>query len=145
MEKNDTIISRVKTAFDFLKSARDNSIDTLAGIIRDAGGFIPTLPSMDRPRLVVFQDFGNGEINDVTVFGLREYDGEAFLCTKDNVDNYEYENKYCFEYLYDFEGKDLEEINKVLSDLANFSSIYDDCVLRSATIYSILAGLVDYL
>jgi hypothetical protein len=144
MEKNDTIIGRVKTAFDFLKSARDNSIDTLAGIIRDAGGFIPTLPSMDKPRLVAFNDY-SGEIDDVTVFGLREYDGEVFLCTKDNVDNYESENKYWFDYLYDFEGKDLEEINKVLSDLANFSSIYDDCVLRSATIYSILAGLVNYL
>lgn len=142
MEKNDTIIGRVKTAFDFLKSARDNSIDTLAGIIRDAGGFIPTLPSSSKPRLVAFIDYG-GEIDDVTVFGLREHDGEVFLCTKDNVDNYEYENKYWFE--YDFEGKDLEEINKVLSDLANFSSIYDDCVLRSATIYSILAGLMDYL
>jgi hypothetical protein len=144
METNNTLISKVHTAFDFLKSARDTSIDTLAGIIRDAGGFIPTLPTSEKPRLVAFNDYG-GEIEDVTIYGLREHDGEVFLFTKDNVDNYEYENKYWFEYLYDFEGKDLEEINKALSNLGNFSSIYDDCVLRSATIYSILAGLENYL
>ena len=143
--ENNALISKTKTAFDFLKSARDTSIDTLAGIIREAGGFIPTLPASDKPRLVAIQDFGAGEIDDVTIYGLREHEGEVFLFTKDNLDNYEYENKYCFEYLYDFEGKDLEEINKALSNLGNFSSIYDDEILRSATIYSILAGLENYL
>jgi hypothetical protein len=145
METNSTLISNVRTAFGFLKSARDNSIDILAGIIRDAGGFIPTLPTSDKPRLVAYHEFGAGDLDDVTIYGLREHEGEVFLFTKDNLDNYEYENKYCFEYLYDFEGKDLEEINKALSDIANFSSIYDDCVLRSSTIYSILAGLENYL
>lgn len=143
--ENNALISKTKTAFDFLKSARDTSIDTLAGIIREAGGFIPTLPTSEKPRLVAIQDFGAGELDDVTIYGLREHEGEVFLFTKDNLDNYEYENKYCFEYLYDFEGKDLEEINKALSNLGNFSSIYDDEILRSATIYSILAGLENYL
>jgi len=142
--ENKALISKAKAAFDFLKSARDTSINTLAGIIRDAGGFIPTLPASDKPRLTAFIDYG-GDIVDVTIFGLREYDGEVFIFTMDNVNNYEYENGYSFEYLYDFEGKDLEEINKALSNLGNFSSIYDDEILRSATIYSILAGLEDYL
>ena len=64
--ENNSLISNVRTAFDFLKSARDNSIDILAGIIREAGGFIPTLPTSDKPRLNAFLDYG-GEIDAVTI------------------------------------------------------------------------------
>ena len=143
MESN-SLISNVRTAFDFLKSARDNSIDTLAGIIREAGGFIPTLPTSDKPRLNAFYDYG-GEIEAVTIFGLREHDGEVFLFTNNNGEDYEYEHNYWFKCLCDSKGKDLIQINKALSDIANFSSIYDEEILRSATIYSILAGLENYL
>ena len=142
--ENKALIENVRTAFDFLKSARDNSIDTLAGIIRDAGGFIPTLPTSDKPRLNAFFNYG-GEVDSVTIFGLREHDGEVFLFTNNNVENYEYEHNYWFKYLYDFKGKDLIQINKALSDIANFSSIYDDGIMRSSTIYSILEGLENYL
>ena len=141
---NKALIENVRTAFDFLKSSRDNSIDTLAGIIREAGGFIPTLPAGDKPRLNAFLLYGE-EVELVTIFGLREHDGEVFLFTNNNVEDYEYEHTYWFKYLYDFNGKDLIHINKALSDIANFSSIYDDEILRSATIYSILAGLENYL
>ena len=142
--ENKALIENVHTAFDFLKSAHINSIDTLAGIIRDAGGFIPTLPTSDKPRLNAFLLYGD-EVELVTIFGLREHDGEVFLFTNNNVEDYEYENTYWFKYLYDFNGKDLIQINKALSDIANFSSIYDEEVLRSATIYSILEGLENYL
>ena len=141
---NKALIENVRTAFDSLKSARDNSIDTLAGIIHEAGGFIPTLPTSDKPRLNAFLLYGD-EVELVNIFGLRENDGEVFLFTNNNVEDYEYENTYWFKYLYDFNGKDLIQINKALSDIANFSSIYDEEVLRSATIYSILAGLENYL
>ena len=141
---NKALIENVRTAFDFLKSSRDNSIDTFAGIICEAGGFIPTLPTSDKPRLNAFLLYGD-EVELVTVFGLREHDGEVFLFTNNNVEDYEYEHNYWFKYLYDFKGKDLIQINKALSDIANFSSIYDDEILRSATIYSILAGLENYL
>lgn len=142
--ENNSLISNVRTAFDFLKSARDTSIDTLAGIIRDAGGFIPTLPTSDKPKLTGFLRYGD-EVDVVTIFGLREHDGEVFLFTSNNIEDYEFENTYWFKYLYDFYGKDLIHINKALSDIANFSSIYDDEILRSATIYSILEGLENYL
>ena len=141
---NKALIENVRTAFDSLKSARDNSIDTLAGIIHDAGGFIPTLPTSDKPRLNAFYDY-SGYVDVVNIFGLREHDGEVFLFTNNNVEDYEYEHNYWFKYLYDFKGKDLIQINKALSDIANFSSIYDEEILRSATIYSILAGLENYL
>lgn len=142
--ENKALIENVHNAFDFLKSARDNSIDTLAGIIREAGGFIPTLPTSDKPRLNAFLLYGE-EVELVTIFGLREYDGEVFLFTNNNVEDYEYEHNYWFKYLCDSKGKDLIQINKALSDIANFSSIYDEEILRSATIYSILAGLENYL
>ena len=141
---NKALIENVRTAFDSLKSARDNSIDTLAGIIREAGGFIPTLPTSDKPRLNAFYDY-SGYVDVVNIFGLREHDGEVFLFTNNNVENYEYEHNYWFKYLCDSKGKDLIQINKALSDIANFSSIYDEEILRSATIYSILAGLENYL
>ena len=142
--ENNSLISNVRTAFDFLKSARDTSIDTLAGIIRDAGGFIPTLPTSDKPKLTGVLRYGD-EVDVVTIFGLREHDGEVFLFTSNNIEDYEFENTYWFKYLYDFYGKDLIHINKALSDIANFSSIYDEEILRSATIYSILEGLENYL
>ena len=141
---NKALIENVRTAFDFLKSAHGKSIDTLAKIIRDAGGFIPTLPTSDKPRLTAFLDYGE-DVDAVTIFGLREHDGEVFLFTNNNVEDYEYENTYWFKYLYDFNGKDLIHINKALSDIANFSSIYDDEIIRSATVYSILEGLENYL
>lgn len=144
MKKNEELYKKADEAFKFIKSARDNAIDTLAGIIRDAGGLIPTLPSNDKPRITAYQDI-DGEVSVVTVFGLREVDGEVYLCTTDNIYNYEYDNNYSFEYYYDFADEDLDEIKKVLSDIKNFSSIYDDEIIRSATIYSILAGLVDYV
>ena len=142
--ENKALIENVHTAFDFLKSAHGKSIDTLAKIIRDAGGFIPTLPTSDKPRLNAFLLYGD-EVELVTIFGLREHDGEVFLFTNNNVEDYEYENTYWFKYLYDFYGKDLIHINKALSDIANFSSIYDDEILRPATVYSILEGLENYL
>ena len=142
--ENKALIENVRTAFDFLKSARDTSIDTLAGIIREAGGFIPTLPTSDKPRLNAFLLYGD-EVELVTIFGLREHDGEVFLFTNNNIEDYEYEHNYWFKYLYDFYGKDLIHINKALSDIANFSSIYDDEILRPATVYSILEGLENYL
>ena len=142
--ENNSLISNVRTAFDFLKSSRDTSIDTLAGIIRDAGGFIPTLPTSDKPKLTGVLRYGD-EVDVVTIFGLREHDGEVFLFTSNNIEDYEFENTYWFKYLYDFYGKDLIHINKALSDIANFSSIYDDEILRSATIYSIIEGLENYL
>ena len=142
--ENKALIENVHTAFDVLKSARDNSINTLAGIIRDAGGFIPTLPTSDKPRLNAFLLYGD-EVELVTIFGLREHDGKVFLFTNNNVENYEYEHTYWFKYLYDFNGKDLMQINKALSDIANFSSIYDEEILRSPTIYSILEWLENYL
>ena len=141
---NKALIENAHNTFDSLKTARDNSINTLAGIIRDAGGFIPTLPTSDKPKLTGFLRYGD-EVDVVTIFGLREHDGEVFLFTNNNVEDYEYEHTYWFKYLYDFNGKDLIHINKALSDIANFSSIYDDEILRSATIYSILEGLENYL
>ena len=141
---NKALIENVHNAHVFIKSIRDSSIDTLAGIIREAGGFIPTLPTSDKPRLNAFLLYGD-EVELVTIFGLREHNGEVFLFTNNNVKDYEYEHTYWFKYLYDFNGKDLIQINKALSDIANFSSIYDDEILRSATIYSILEGLENYL
>ena len=142
--ENKALIENVRTAFDVLKSARDNSIDTLAGIIREAGGFMPTLPTSDKPRLTAFYDYA-GYVEAVNIFGLREHNGEVFLFTNNNIEDYEYEHNYWFKYLYDFYGKDLIHINKALSDIANFSSIYTDEIIRSATIYSILEGLENYL
>ena len=141
---NKALIENVHNTFDSLKTACDNSIDILAGIIREAGGFIPTLPTSDKPRLNAFLLYGE-EVELVTIFGLREHNGEVFLFTNNNVEDYEYEHTYWFKYLYEFNGKDLIHINKALSDIANFSSIYDDETIRSATIYSTLEGLENYL
>lgn len=145
MEKNK-LYARAEEAFKLVKTARDTAIDTLAGIVKDAGGFIATLPSEDKPRLTAYQDLGGDELEMVTVFGLRVDDeGELYLCTSDNVANYEYEHDFNFEYLSDFADEDLEQAKKMLSNLKNFSSIWDDDFVRSATIFSILAGLMDYL
>lgn len=134
-----------QVAFDRYMEARDRAIRDIEDIVKNMGGFIPTLPCSDKPVLKATFSYGD-EMEEEAIYGIRYVESEGlFICTKSNLDDYEYDNDYCFEYLYDFEGKDLKEVKKALKSLSNYISFDYDNLIRSQTVISILGGLASYL
>ena len=131
--------------FDAFIEAREETLDRLANIVHVAGDFVATLPRSDKPHLKAVVDY-SGSLEYVTVYGLRYEKGEGlFICTEDQVDNYSIEKGYDFKNIEDFEGEDLDHLNKMLTDLAYFVNIQDEQIILSTTLISILGGLSAYL
>ena len=144
-DMNTELKKTCQAAFDRYMEARDRAIHDIEDIVKAAGGFIPTLPCSEKCHIYATFCY-DLDSEDISIYGIRYVDGEGlFICTADNVKDYEYDNDYCFDYLYDFEGEDLEEINKVLDNLAYYIPFDHDNLIRSATAISILGGLTDYL
>lgn len=141
-EKIDHAYARIFHSFE--RAEKD-----LKEILSDAGGFIKTLPSSTVPTIYAtfFDHVGEFSTSTELVFGVRLIDGEIFLCTTTSTKNYEYDNDYFFDYLYDFEDgtEDKEHIEKLVNDTSHYISIEEDYIDKGETIYSILAGLSAYI
>ena len=59
--------------------------------------------------------------------------------------NYQFDTQDYFDYFFDFEGEDLERLNKVLADPAYYVEIDKYDLDYEKTILSIIKGLADYL
>lgn len=144
MEKKE-LVQKAQSALGELMGASNHAMRALEEIVKGAGGFIPTLPSLDKPALKVTIAYDTDSEEEM-VFALRYIEGEGlFLCTESMLDNYEWDHNHCFESYHNFEGEDAEEIQKVIANTAYFISIDDDRIVRNQTIISILAGLPAYL
>lgn len=148
METNKDFLKKdCQAAFDRLMEARNRAIMDLEGIVKAAGGFIPTLPCQSKPTLYVTFAY-DMDMDQEAIYGIRYVEREGlFLCTKSNLDDYEYENDYCFDYLYDFEegSDDYDAVNNAVSDLAYYIRIDNENIVRSQTVISILGGLAAYI
>ena len=147
MEKNE-IKDRIQRAFDTLMNARNAALKELEEIVKAAGGFIPTLPCEEKPVLKATMSYNGDGLEEENIYAIRYVEGEGiYLCTRTMLDNYEYDNDYCFEYTYDFEEgtEDMANVQKMIGDLAYFFPIDDDDLVRSQTVISILGGLGCYL
>lgn len=135
-----------------IDDALDNAYEEICTIVRECGGVIKTPASSDKITLYAFyesvgsRDLANAASEAVAVQGLR-WDDELGLCicTNDMLDNYQYDTDYCFEYYFDFEGEDLENLNKALDDPAYYVEFDKYHLVFADTVRSIIGGLPDYL
>ena len=153
MESYNNIINKTfKDSFAWIKSRIDESIEdaynSLCVLVKENGGLIKTPAASDKATLyAVYEDaaFFNKTLQ-VAIHGIR-YDEELGLtiCTDDMLDNYQFDNYYSFQCYLDFEGEDLENLEKALADPAYFVEFDKYDLLRVPTILSILNGIGDYL
>ncbi len=124
-----------------------DGLETIIDAVKENGGLIRTPAMSDKTTLhAIYEDYFDGKRTAIPIHGLR-YDDELGLCicTDDMLGNYQFDTGYQFENYFDFNERDLEELNKVLEDASYFVSIDDyDLVLEDTTI-SILRGLGNYL
>ena len=135
-----------------IKKAIDDAYEQIVTVVKDCGGLLKTPASSDKMTLYAFyesagsRDIANAATEAVAIQGLR-WDDELGLCicTNDMLDNYQYDNDYQFEYYFDFEGEDLENLNKALDDPAYFVEFDKYDLVYTDTVMSIIGGIADYL
>ena len=142
------IRDKVQTAYSRINMAFSQARQDLEDILRDCGGFIKTLPSTDKPNILVRTYDTSDNVETELVFGIRLIEGEGiFICTTTSTRNYEYDNDYFFDYLYNFEDgtEDMENIEKLVSDPAYYIDIDEDYIDTREPVYEILASLEAYI
>lgn len=135
-----------------INKALDNAYEHIITIVKECGGVLKTPASSDKITLYAFyesdgsRDLANAASEAVAIQGLR-WDDELGLCicTNDMLDNYQFDTGYQFEYYYDFEGEDLENLNKALDDPAYYVEFDKYDLLYSETVRAIIGGIGDYL
>lgn len=131
-----------------IKKAFDDAYEQIITIVKECGGVLKTPASSDKSTLYAFyESAGRGsDWEAVAIQGLR-WDDELGLCicTNDMLDNYQYDTGYEFEYYFDFEGEDLENLNKALDDPAYYVEFDKYGLVYTDTIMSIIGGIADYI
>lgn len=147
MEKKEIARQKAQVYFMRIHEAYNQLRRDVVDILEDCGGFIPTLPSNDKPTIMAtVEDYSQGQYQDA-IYGICLIDGGIYICTRTSISNYEYDNGYNFKCIYDFvEGtEDMEHIRKLVTDPAYYIDIDDDHIDTRETLYSILSGLESYL
>lgn len=131
---------------DAIKKAIDDAYETIVTAVQNCGGLLKTPAASDKPTLYAYYESVDGKTEQEAIHGLR-WDDELGLtiCTNSMLDNYQYDNKYYFEYYFDFEGEDLENLNKALDDPAYFVEFDKYGLVYTDTVMSIIGGIADYL
>lgn len=136
-----------KTLFNAFETAKQDLID----IVRANGGVILTPPASDKPTLHCFVDY-NGDCDynttesiPIQAIAYDEQEGMLMVLTNDELRNYEYDEDYNFEYLYDYAGEDKARYEDATKDITYFRELDNGYTAVNETIFSILAGLADYL
>ena len=125
-----------------IDKALDNAYEQIVAIVKECGGLLKTPASSDKMTLYAFYE----DTEEVAIQGLR-WDDELGLCicTNDMLDNYQFDNKYYFDYYFNFDGEDLENLNKALDDPAYFVEFDKYDLVYVDTVMSIIGGIADYL
>lgn len=151
MIDKDTLKRYAAHCEESINNALDNAYETIITIVKECGGVLKTPACTDKPTLYVFYegcdyDCAYTKIEPVAIHGLR-YDEELGLCicTSDMLKNYEFDNDYFFENCCDFEGEDLENLNKALEDPAYYVEFDKYDLVYADTVRSIIGGIGDYL
>lgn len=121
--------------------------DTLCNMCKANGGYVKTPASDDKPTLYAYYEDWSSETRfQKAIHGIR-YDDELGLCicTDDMLENYQFDNKYYFYTFRNFEGEDLENLEKVLADSAYYVGFDNYDLIRQDTLISIVGGISHYL
>lgn len=135
-----------------IQKAIADAYEQIVTVVKECGGVLKTPASSDKITLYAFyesagsRDLANAATEAVAIQGLR-WDDELGLCicTNDMLDNYQFDNGYEFEYYFDFESEDLENLNKALDDPAYFVEFDKYDLVYADTVMSIIGGIADYL
>ena len=135
-----------------IDKALDNAFEQIIRVVKECGGVLKTPASSDKITLYAFyestgsRDLANAASEAVAIQGLRWDDEHGLcICTNDMLDNYQYDTGYEFESYFDFEGEDLENLNKALDDPAYYVVFDQYDLLFSETVRAIIGGIGDYL
>lgn len=141
----NNIKTKVNNAFKALMKARDKAVNELKAIVKEAGGLVLTFPRHDKPVIYATLCY-DIEPDNEEIFAIRydEKNDELLLLTRTAISEYESDTKFYFDYLYDLDGEDLEEMMKVVGNVKYFTP-GDKNLLWSTTVLSILGSLVAYI
>ena len=124
----------------------EEGFNLIVSLVKENGGFLKTPQCDEKPPLCAFYEDYEGMEYHTWIQGLH-YDDELGLCicTNEMLDNYQYDNDYQFEYYWNFEGKDLEELEKALDDASYYVEFDRYDLIKTDTVINLLRGLPAYL
>ena len=124
----------------------DEGFNLIVSLVIENGGFLKTPQCEEKPYLYAFYEDFDGLTYKVAIQGFH-YDEELGLCicTDDTLNNYQYDTGWEFEYYWNFEGDDLDELNKALA-LPEYYVEFDRYnLVKTDTVINLLRGLPAYL
>lgn len=139
---------KIQNANRSIRAAYDDALKAIIEVVKANGGLIKTPAETGaRPTIYAYYEDFDGLVYRRSIHGLRwDEENGLTICTDDMLENYQFDNNYCFEYFYDFvEGDDAEHIQKALEDPAYFVEFDAYDLQKDETIASIVSGLEYYL
>ena len=131
---------------EVIDKALDNAYEQIITIVKECGGVLKTPAQDGKITLYAFYEDYDGRTKTENIHGLRYDEGIGLcICTDSMLDNYSFDTGYAFENYRNFEGKDAEELNKLLDDMAYYVEFDKYDLLYADTIRSIIGGIGDYL
>lgn len=129
-----------------IRGSFDAALALIINLVKDNGGLLKTPQCEEKPFLYAYYEDFDGRTSRESIHGLR-WDEELGLCicTDSMLENYQYDTRYYFDYFYNLEGEDLEELNKVLADPAYFVEFDKYNLGLEDTLLSLVGGLPAYL
>lgn len=133
---------------DKINGEIDAAFNLICDIVKEKGGLLKTPQCDEKPALYAYysDSLVDTRIIRENIHGLR-WDDELGLtiCTDSMLENYTFDTGYGFEDFTNFEGEDLENLEKVLADPAYFVEFDKYDLNRTDTILGLIAGLPYYL
>ena len=139
---------KIQNASGVISAAYDYALKAIVEVVKANGGLIKTPAETGaRPTLYAYYEDFDGLVYHRAIHGLRwDEENGLTICTDDMLENYQFDNGYCFEYFYDFvEGDDAKHLENALNDPAYFVKMDKYDLIRDDTIKSIINGLDSYL
>ena len=129
-----------------IDKALDNAYEYIIKVVKECGGVLKTPACDEKITLHAFYDYYDGRTKTENIHGLR-WDEELGLCicTDSMLENYTFDTGYHFEDYRNFEGRDAEEVEKMLNDMAYYVEFHDYDLVFAPTVRDIIGGIVSYL
>ena len=129
-----------------IDKALDNAYEHIITIVKECGGVLKTPAQDEKITLYAFYEDYDGRTKTENIHGLR-WDDELGLCicTDSMLENYTFDTGYGFDDYRNFEGKDAEELDKVLDDPAYYVEFDKYDLAYAPSVRAIIGGIGDYL
>lgn len=129
-----------------IDKALNDVYEQIITVVKECGGVLKTPAQDGKITLYAYYEDFNGKITTEKIHGLR-WDDELGLCicTDSMIENYMFDTGYGFEDYCNFEGKDAEEMDKLLDDAAYYVEFDKYDLIYAYTALSIIGGIGDYI